>query len=117
MISLNIKVSISTGKLAIGGETGGKSGFGDGKARLEDLEATVLGGRGPVADNLAVKGDDGLEYSVVAVGFMGMLGRKDYVTALVADEIFIIRSDEIDCSGAETSAAAGFVNIEPAPFP
>lgn len=54
-----------------------------------------------VADDLAVKGDYGLEYSVVAVGFAGMLGRKDDITALVADEDIhhTERSDEPFRSG------------------
>ena len=90
----------------------GEDIFKDGKSILEYFKAAGLGGGGPVADDLAVKGDYGLEYSVVAVGFAGMLGRKDDVTALVADEIFIVRCDQVNRSGAETSGAAGFVNIE-----
>lgn len=46
-----------------------------------------------------------------------MLGRKDDITALVADEIFIIRRDQMNRSRAESSGAAGFVNIELTAFP
>ena len=103
--------------MAVSGKTGGEDIFRDGKSILEYFKAAGLGGRGPVADDLAVKGDYGLEYSVVAVGFAGMLGRKDDITALVADEIFIIRSDKMNRSGAESSGAGGFVNIELTAFP
>jgi len=39
----------------LGSETGGEDIFGDGKTGLEnlDLEVALLGGREPVADNLA----------------------------------------------------------------
>lgn len=59
----------------------------------------------------------GWNIPVVAVGFAGMLGRKDDITALVADEIFIIRRDQMNRSGAESSGAAGFMNIELTAFP
>ena len=115
--SFILKTLASTDELEIGCESGSEGIFRNGKVILEYFKAAVLGGRGPVADDLAVKGDDGLEYSVVTVGFVGMLGRKDDVTALVADEIFIIRRDQMNRSGAESSGAAGFVNIELTAFP
>ena len=46
----------STDELTVlGRETGGEDIFGDGKTGLEnlDLEVALLGGREPVADNLA----------------------------------------------------------------
>ena len=89
--SMNSETGVN--ELEVSGETGCEGVFRNGKAWLEYTEAAVLGGWGPVADNLAVKGDYGQEYSVVAVGLVGMLGRKDDITALVADEIFIIRRD------------------------
>lgn len=115
--SFILKTLASTDELEIGCESGSEGIFRNGKVILEYFKAAVLGGRGPVADDLAVKGDDGLEYSVVAVGFAGMLGRKDDITALVADEIFIIRRDQMNRSRAESSGAAGFVNIELTAFP
>ena len=95
----------------------GEDIFRDGKSILEYFKAAGLGGRGPVADDLAVKGDYGLEYSVVAVGFAGMLGRKDDITALVADEIFIIRRDQMNRSRAESSGAGGFCLLYTSPSP
>lgn len=110
--SFILKTLASTDELEIGCESGSEGIFRNGKVILEYFKAAGLGGRRPVANDLAVKGDYGLEYSVVAVGFAGMLERKDDVTALVADEIFIIRRDQMNRSRAESSGAAGFVNIE-----
>ena len=57
-------------------------------------------------------GDDRLEDAAVVVRLMAIVRREDDVTALVADEVFIVRRNQEIFAFAETSRAAIAGEIE-----
>ncbi len=66
----------------------------------------------PVAADDAVVGDDGLEDAAVVVGFVAMFLGQDYVSALVANQIFIVWRNKKVFAMAEASCAAVVGKVE-----
>ena len=78
----------------------------------EELRLEVFFKRRPVAANQAVMGDDGLEDAAVVVGSVPMLLRQYDVSALVADEVFIVRRNQEVSAFAKTTGTAIVGQIE-----
>lgn len=66
----------------------------------------------PVAADDAVVGDDGLEDAAVVVGFVAMFLGQDYVSALVANQIFIVWRNKKVFALAEASSSAVVGKVE-----
>ena len=80
--------------------------LGNGCGRDEEFRLKFWFEWRPVAADDAVVGDDGLEDAAVVVGLVAVIGRKDDVAALIADEVFVVRRNQEIFSFAETSGAA-----------
>ena len=68
--------------------------------------------RSPIATDDTVMGNDGLENTAVVVRLVFVVGRKNNVTAFVADEVFVVRRNQEIFPLAETSCAAIISQIE-----
>ena len=90
---------------------------GEGSGVVEEGEAAVPGGGGPVADDVAVQGHDRVEDTGVVVGVMGVVGMEDDVAALVADEVFVEGREEEDGAPAEAAGAGVRMDVEVASMP
>lgn len=66
----------------------------------------------PVAADDAVVGDDRLEDAAVVVGLVAMFLGQDYVSALVTNQIFIVRRNKKVFALAEASCAAVVGKVE-----
>ena len=84
----------------------------DRRVVVEEGEASVMGGGGPVAHDVAVQGDDGVEDARVVVGVMRVVGMEDDVAALVADEVFVEGGEEEDAAAAEAAGAGVRMDVE-----
>ena len=73
---------------------------------LKELRLKLILERRPVAANHAVVGDDRLEDAAVVVRLVAIVRREDDVTALVADEVFVVRWNQKIFAFAETTGAA-----------
>ena len=73
--------------------------------------------RGPVATDNPVKRDDGLEDAAVVMGAVPVVRVKDYVTALVTYEVFVVRRNEEVITFPEPAGAAvrGEIKLPPPP--
>ena len=71
----------------------------------------------PVATNDAIMGDNGLEDASLVVRAVAMLWLKDDVTALVGNEVFVIRRDQHILAFAESPRAAIVSKIKFPAFP
>ena len=80
--------------------------FGNGCGRNEELRLKLRFEWRPVAADYAVAGDNGLEDTAVVVGLVAVFLGQDYVSALVANQIFIVRRNQKKLASAETSGAA-----------
>lgn len=79
---------------------------------LEKIRLAARFERSPVAADDAVVGDDGLEDAAVVVGLVAMFLGQDYVSALVADQIFIVWRNKKVFALAEASCAAVVSKVE-----
>lgn len=68
--------------------------------------------RSPVATDDAVVGDDGLEDAAVVVGLVTVFVGQDYVSALVANQIFIVWRNQKIFALAEASSSAVVGKVE-----
>ena len=80
--------------------------FGNGCGRDEEFRLKLRFERCPVAADYAVAGDNGLENTAVVVGLVSEFRWKDNITALVADQIFVVWRNQKKLAAAETSGAA-----------
>ncbi len=86
--------------------------LGYGCERKEEFRLKFWFERSPVAADDAVVGDDGLEDAAVVVGFVTVFLGQDYVSALVADQIFVVWSNQKIFALAEASCAAVVGKVE-----
>lgn len=80
--------------------------FGNGCGRNEEFRLKLRFERCPVAADYAVAGYDRLEDAAVVVGLVAEFRWKDNITALVADQIFVVWRNQKKLAAAETSGAA-----------
>ena len=80
--------------------------FGNGCGRVEEGGLIAWFEWRPVAADYAVVGDDRLEDAAVVVGLVAVFRWKDNITALVADQIFVVWRNQKKLAAAETSGAA-----------
>ena len=71
----------------------------------------------PVAADGAVECDDGLEYATVVVRPVSVFRGQDYIPALIADEVFVVRGYEEELAFSEASGAAVVREVEVTAFP
>ena len=86
--------------------------FGNWCGLVEEGSLIAWFERSPVAADDAVVGDDGLEDAAVVVGLVTMFLGQDYVSALVANQIFIVRRNKKIFALAEASCAAVVGKVE-----
>ena len=74
--------------------------------------------RGPVATDNPVKRNDGLEDATVVMGAVTVVRVKDYVPALVAYEVLVVRRNEEVITFPEPArpAVRGEIKLPPAPL-
>ena len=80
--------------------------FGNGCGRNEEFRLKLRFERCPVAADYAVAGYDRLEDAAVVVGLVAVFRGKDNITALVADQIFVVWRNQKKLAAAEASGAA-----------
>ena len=78
----------------------------------EELSLKVFFEGCPVTTNDAIFSNDWLENAAVVVGLVFVVGQKDNVTALIADEVFIVGWNQEVFSFVETMGAAIVGQIE-----
>ena len=86
--------------------------LGNGCGRDEEFRLKFWFEWRPVAADDAVVGDDRLEDAAVVVGLVAMFLGQDYVSAFVANQIFIVRRNKKVFALAEASCAAVVGKVE-----
>ena len=86
--------------------------LGNGCGLVEEGSLIAWFERCPVATDDAVVGDDGLEDTTVVVGLVAMFLGQDYVSALVANQIFIVWRNKKVFALAEASSSAVVGKVE-----
>ena len=86
--------------------------FGNGCGLVEEGSLIAWFEWYPVAADDAVVSDDGLEDAAVVVGFVAMFLGQDYVSALIANQVFIVRRNKKVFALAEASCAAVVSKVE-----
>lgn len=79
---------------------------------MEDFGLDLSGGGGPVAYCLSVLEDNGPEDTVAAVGAVNVVGMDGQMAALVTNQVFIVRREEVNASAPESPCATAFVEEE-----
>ena len=72
---------------------------------MENVGADRAGGSAPVADDLAVKQEDGPEDAAVVVGAVTVVGMEGQLAALVADKVFVVGGEQVHEAAAKSSGA------------
>ena len=85
--------------------------------RVKDLGLDFPAGHGPIADDIAVQEDDGPEDAGAVVGAVGVDRVQSDLTALVADEVFVVGWQQGYCAAAESASAGILVYVEYESFP
>ena len=84
---------------------------------VEERCLEVLFERRPITADDSIVCYNWLENATIVMGMMPVLGRKNYITALIADEIFVVWGNQEELATTESPCATIFCQIELPAFP